>query len=465
MRFDSIKYVYLLGIGGIGMSGLARYFKSLRKSVSGYDKTPSTLTHEMENEGIEIHYGDNVALINKEILNQTNSSTTLIIYTPAIPADHSELKYFIEHKFNLHKRAEVLGWITEGHYTVAVAGTHGKTTTSTLITHILSSSGNDPMAFLGGVSKNYHTNILLGKSGNENKVMVVEADEYDRSFLTLSPDISVITSIDPDHLDIYNNKAVMEESYSMFAGLTHTEGCLITKEKVQSTIQHRGKTYLYSLDQKTDFFAKNINIEEGHYIYDVVTPFGEIKSIKLGVPGLHNVENSIAATAVAKVMHVDDDSIRKALGTFAGVERRFDYQILTSNFIFIDDYAHHPEEIKACLSSVKAMYPGKKITAVFQPHLFTRTRDFADGFAKSLELADNVILLDIYPARELPIEGITSGMLLDKIRIKNKKLCTKTQLIDEVTANIPDVLVTMGAGDIDRLVEPLKNALMKKIGC
>jgi UDP-N-acetylmuramate--alanine ligase len=320
------------------------------------------------------------------------------------------------------------------------------------------------MAFLGGVSKNYHTNILLGKSGNENKVMVVEADEYDRSFLTLSPDISVITSIDPDHLDIYNNRAVMEESYSMFANLTHTEGCLITKEKVQSTIQHKGRTYIYSLDQKADFFAKNINIEEGHYLYDIVTPFGEIKSIKLGVPGLHNIENSIAATAVAKVMNVDDDNIRKAFGTFAGVERRFDYQILTPNLVFIDDYAHHPEEIKACLSSVRAMYPNKKITGIFQPHLYTRTRDFADGFARSLELVDNLILLDIYPARELPIEGITSSMLLDKVKIKNKKLCTKAELVDEVISNMPEVLVTMGAGDIDRLVEPLKNALMKKIG-
>jgi len=462
MRFNSIKYVYLLGIGGIGMSGLARYFKSLGKSVSGYDKTPSTLTHEMENEGIEIHYEDSVSLINKEMLN-ASSDNILVIYTPAVPSDQNELKYFVEHKFNLHKRAEVLGWITEGHYTVAVAGTHGKTTTSTLVTHILRSSGNDPMAFLGGVSKNYHTNILLGKSGNENKVMVVEADEYDRSFLTLSPDISVITSIDPDHLDIYNNKASMEESYSMFANRTHSEGCLITKEKVQFTIQHSGKTYIYSLDQKADFFAKNIHTQEGFYIYDVVTPFGEIKSVKLGVAGLHNVENSIAATAVAKVLNVDDDNIRKALGTFAGVERRFDYQILTPNLIYIDDYAHHPEEIKACLSSVRAMYPGKKITGIFQPHLYTRTRDFADGFARSLELVDNLILLDIYPARELPIEGITSSMLLEKVNIKNKKLCSKTELIDEVTSHMPEVLVTMGAGDIDRLVEPLKNALMKKI--
>lgn len=461
MRFDSLKYVYLIGIGGIGMSGLARYFKSLGKTVGGYDKTPSSLTHDMEKEGIGIHYEDNIALINNEIIKHTSAADTLIIYTPAIPSGHGELKYFSDKKYSLHKRAEVLGWITEGHYTVAIAGTHGKTTTSTLVTHILRSSGTDCMAFLGGVSKNYHTNILLGKAGNENKVMVVEADEYDRSFLTLNPDVSVITSIDPDHLDIYNNKAMMEESYSLFANRTHTDGCLITKAKVQSTIKYSGKTYIYSLDQKADYFAKNINTQEGHYVYDVVTPYGEIKSVRLGITGLHNIENSIAATAVAKVMNVDDENIRKALGTFEGVERRFDYQILTPNFIFIDDYAHHPEEIKACLNSVRAMYPGKKITAVFQPHLYTRTRDFADGFATSLALADNLILLDIYPARELPIEGITSSMLLNKVNLKNKKLCSKAELINEVISNIPDVLVTMGAGDIDRLVEPLKNALFK----
>ena len=462
MKFDSLKYVYLIGIGGIGMSGLARYFKALGKSVSGYDKTPSSLTHEMENEGIKIHYEDNITLISREVMQHTSATDTLIIYTPAVHFDHSELKYFSDKKYSLHKRAEVLGWITEGHFTVAIAGTHGKTTTSTLVTHILRSSGNDCMAFLGGLSKNYHTNILLGKSANEDTVMVVEADEYDRSFLTLNPDVSVITSIDPDHLDIYNDKSHMEESYNMFANRTHADGCLITKEKVQSVIKYEGTILTYSLDQKADYFAKNINTQEGHYVYDVVTPYGEIRSVKLGVTGLHNIENSIAAAAVAKVMNVDDDNIRKALGTFAGVERRFDYQILTPNFIFIDDYAHHPEEIKACLNSVRAMYPGKKITAIFQPHLYSRTRDFADGFARSLELADNLILLDIYPARELPIEGITSSILLDKIKLKNKKLCTKAELIDEVVSHLPEVLVTMGAGDIDRLVEPLKIALLKK---
>src|SRR6185312_15996399 len=353
MRFDTVKYIYLIGIGGIGMSGLARYFKSLGKSVGGYDKTPSSLTHEMENEGITIHYEDNIALIDKNVM-EHSVADTLIIYTPAIPKEHSELNYFIDKKYSIHKRAEVLGWITEGHYTVAVAGTHGKTTTSTLVTHILRSSGNECIAFLGGISKNYHTNILLNKSGNENKVMVVEADEYDRSFLTLNPDIAIITSVDPDHLDIYHDSSHMEESYALFADRIHDDGCLITKEKVQSVIKHKGKTQFYGLNQQADYFAKNINTQNGRYTYDVVTPYGEIKSISLGITGLHNVENSIAAAAVAKMMNVDDDSIRKALGTFAGVERRFDYQILTPQLIFIDDYAHHPEEIKACLGSVKA---------------------------------------------------------------------------------------------------------------
>lgn len=463
MKFDSLKYVYLIGIGGIGMSGLARYFHSLGKSVSGYDKTPSTLTHEMEKEGIAIHYEDTMSLVNPEITAHPSSTDTLIIYTPAIPSEHSELKYFIDKKYSLHKRAEVLGWITEGHYTVAVAGTHGKTTTSTLVTHILRSSGNECIAFLGGVSKNYHTNILLNKSGNENKIMVVEADEYDRSFLTLNPDVAVITSIDPDHLDIYHDTAHIQESYTMFANRTHSEGYLVTKEKLQSVINYKGKTQLYSLYQKADYYARNIQTNEGQSAYDVVTPYGEIKSVSLGVTGLHNIENSIAATAVAKILKVDDESIRRALGTFAGVERRFDYQIKTPNLVFIDDYAHHPEEIKACLNSIKNIYPGKKITAIFQPHLYTRTRDFANGFARSLEMADRVILLDIYPARELPIEGVSSSMLLNKIHIADKKLCTKAELVDEVTSHLPEVLVTMGAGDIDRLVEPLKNALLKKI--
>jgi UDP-N-acetylmuramate--alanine ligase len=462
MKLEGLKYVYLIGIGGIGMSGLARYFKSLGKEVSGYDKTPSSLTDEMEAEGIKIHFEDDMNLVADAVKKHASAEDTLIIYTPAVPHDHSELVYFQTHKYNVHKRAQVLGWITEGHYTVAVAGTHGKTTTTTLVTHILKSSKVDCIAFLGGVSKNYDTNILLAKE-TKKSTMVVEADEYDRSFLTLSPNISVITSIDPDHLDIYGDNAHMQESYSMFANRLDKDGYLVTKQKVKDTLNYKGKTFTYSLNQQADYYAKNIAVKENQYVYDVVTPDGEINSVKLGIPGLHNVENSVAATAVAHLMKIGDNDIRHALGTFEGVKRRFDYQIISPKLVFIDDYAHHPAELTACISSVKALYPGKKITGIFQPHLYTRTRDFADGFAESLDLLDKTILLDIYPARELPINGIDSAMLLGKMKKKDKKLCSKEELVSEVTKDMPEVLITMGAGDIDRLVEPLKTALEKKI--
>jgi len=463
MKLNGLKYVYLIGIGGIGMSGLARYFKALGKAVSGYDKTPSSLTDEMEAEGIDIHFEDNMNVVSDEIKKNPSASDTLIIYTPAVPHEHSELRYFIEHKYSVHKRAEVLGWITEGHFTVAVAGTHGKTTTTTLVTHILKSSQVDCMSFMGGVAKNYDTNVLLAKNTPTAK-MVVEADEYDRSFLKLNPNISVITSIDPDHLDIYGDNAHMEEGYAMFANLLGNDGCLITKQKIKDKLKYKGKAFTYSLNEQADYFAKNISLKESHYEYDVVTPKGEIKSVRLGVPGLHNVENSIAATAVAQQLNVGEENIRKALNSFEGVKRRFDYQIISKNLVFIDDYAHHPTELAACINSVKALYPNKKVTGIFQPHLYTRTRDFADGFAESLSLLDNVILLDIYPARELPIKGIDSNMLLGKITTRNKKLCSKEELVSEVVKDMPEVLVTMGAGDIDRLVELLKNALLKKLG-
>jgi UDP-N-acetylmuramate--alanine ligase len=462
MKLESLKYVYLIGIGGIGMSGLARYFKSLGKVVSGYDKTPSSLTDEMENEGIDIHFTDSVELISDEVKKHSAANATLVIYTPAVPEDHSELKYFIQNKYSVHKRAEVLGWVTEGHYTLAIAGTHGKTTTTTLVTHILRSSQVDCMAFLGGVSKNYDTNILLAKD-TPKATMVVEADEYDRSFLTLHPNVSVITSMDPDHLDIYGDNAHMQESYNMFANLLGKDGCLITKKKVKENLTYKGKTYTYALDQEADYYARNISIKENHYVYDVVTPNGEIKSVRLGVPGLHNVENSVAAIAVAQQVKINDENIKKAVSTFEGVKRRFDYQIISPKLVFIDDYAHHPAELAACINSVKALYPNKKVTGIFQPHLYTRTRDFADGFAESLSLLDKVILLDIYPARELPIKGIDSAMLLNKITKKDKKLSTKENLVNEVIHDMPEVLITMGAGDIDRLVEPLKNALLSKI--
>lgn len=462
MNLAELKYVYLIGIGGIGMSGLARYFKTMGKSVSGYDKTPSSLTDEMEEEGIKIHFDDDVSKINPEIISHPSPKDTLVIYTPAVPEELSELIYFKKQDFNIHKRAEVLGFITEGHYTVAIAGTHGKTTTTTMLTHILKSAQVDCMAFLGGVSKNYNTNVLLG--GNKGgTILVAEADEYDRSFLKLNPDIALITSTDPDHLDVYGDKAHVKESYSMFANRVKKNGYLVTRQTIKDEIGFKGNIVTYSLNGEADCYARNITIIEGKYTYDVVTPQGEIKSVKLGINGIHNIENSVAAVAAARLLKVKSDDIRKALATFQGVKRRFDYQIISPNLIFIDDYAHHPAELKACINSVKALYPGKKITGIFQPHLYTRTRDFADEFARSLELLDHVILLDIYPARELPIKGIDSAMLLGKIKSESKELCTREELADRLIGECPEVLITMGAGDIDRLVEPLKTALLKRI--
>ena len=447
------------------MSALARYFNAMGKRVSGYDKTPTKLTNELISEGIDIHFEDDINLIKSEIKNQ--KSETLIVYTPAIPNDHKELNYFRENNFNIKKRAEVLGMITETSFTIGVAGTHGKTTTSSLIAHILKTANLDPSAFLGGITQNYNTNLLLSNSlknsdarAYNSEIIVVEADEYDRSFLTLHPEIAVITSVDADHLDIYGDKKHMEESYSLFAGQIKSK--LILNKKIVNNIASGNKAITYSASDTTaNYYAQNIQIKNATYLYEVVTPTGVFKNMTLGLPGLHNVENSIAAIAVACVMNISENNIREALKTFRGVKRRFDYQIKTEKLIFIDDYAHHPEELKACISSAKEMYPGKKITGIFQPHLFTRTRDFADDFAKSLDLLDECLLMEIYPARELPIEGVSSKMLLNKMELSKKSICQKKDLLKEVSKLKLDVLLTLGAGDIDTFVEPLKNELMK----
>jgi len=447
------------------MSALARYFNVMGKSVSGYDKTPTKLTDELIAEGIDIHFEDNINLIKSEI--QNAKSEILIVYTPAIPADHKELNYFRENDFNIKKRAEVLGMITETSFTIGVAGTHGKTTTSSLIAHILKVANLDPSAFLGGITQNYNTNLLLSSGlknsepGTRNaELVVVEADEYDRSFLTLHPEIAVITSVDADHLDIYGDKKYMEESYSLFASQVKSK--LILKKSIVNNITSGKQAITYSVNDTTaDYFAQNIKIENAAYQYEVKTPTGVFKNMTLGLPGLHNIENSIAAIAVACLMNISELSIREALKTFRGVKRRFDYQIKNDKLIFIDDYAHHPEELKACINSAKEMYPGKKITGIFQPHLFTRTRDFSDEFAKSLDLLDECILMEIYPARELPIEGVSSKMLLDKMKSLNKSICQKKDLVKEVSKRKLDVLLTLGAGDIDTFVEPLKNELLK----
>lgn len=443
------------------MSALARYFKAMGKEVYGYDKTPTGLTGELIAEGIHIHFEEDVDFINAKV--QTSNwkpETVLVVYTPAVPKSHSEYILFNDKLgFNIRKRAEVLGMITEDSRTVAVAGTHGKTTTSSMIAHILKTAGVDCSAFLGGITKNYNTNLLL--SNELQTPIVVEADEYDRSFLTLHPDVAVITSLDADHLDIYGDKKYMEESYSLFSNQVKAGGKLIVKKEI-TELKSKNSSISYSAKTKADFYAKDIVIKNGEYNYDVVAYAEIIGKIILGIPGFHNVENSVAAVAAAKQLNISNESIQKALNTFKGVKRRFDYQVRTKEIVFIDDYAHHPEELRACISSVKEMYPDKKITGVFQPHLYTRTRDFADGFAQSLDLLDEAILLDIYPARELPIQGVTSSMLLDKMKLKNKSLSSKAELVNDISKRKIEVLLTLGAGDIDTMVAPLKSELMRK---
>ncbi len=464
---SNLQYVYFLGIGGIGMSALARYFHAMGKQVSGYDKTSTKLTTELIAEGINIHFEDDLNCIKSEIRNP--KSEILIVYTPAIPNDHKELNYFKKNNFNIKKRAEVLGMITDASYTIAVAGTHGKTTTSSLVAHILKTAGLDPSAFLGGITQNYNTNLLLSYNlknsrlrSPDSELIVVEADEYDRSFLTLHPEIAVITSVDADHLDIYGDKKYVEESYSMFAEQVKSK--LVLKNTIVNKIISKQQVVTYAVNDATaNYSAQNIRIENATYHYEVITPNGILKNISLGIPGLHNVENSIAAVAVACLMNISEEYIREALKTFYGVKRRFDYHLKTDKMVYIDDYAHHPEELKACINAAREMFPGRKITGIFQPHLYSRTRDFADEFAKSLDLLDECILLEIYPAREQPIEGVSSKLLLDKMKLANKSICSKDDLVKEVSSRELQVLLTMGAGDIDTFIEPIKNELKKTI--
>ncbi len=454
-RFDNI---YFLGIGGIGMSALARYFKRMGRNVSGYDKTPTPLTDELISEGISIHFSDDINAIDPKF---TDKERTLIVYTPAVPANHSELNYFRSNDFTVKKRSEVLGMITEGTFTIAVAGTHGKTTTSSMIAHILKSAGLNCSAFLGGISKNYNTNLLLPEKNSGTAYTVVEADEYDRSFLALSPALSVITSMDADHLDIYGNEGYMVESYRLFAKRLKTDGTLIYKNGLALADLDLSKN-TYSVGNNADYTATNIRIADHRYHFDWKNGNGVISDLTSEMPGLHNVENAIAAIAVARKLNIPDDRIKNALATYSGVKRRFDYRIQRNDFVYIDDYAHHPEELRACISSVKELYPGWKITGIFQPHLFSRTRDFVDGFAKSLSMLDSLILLDIYPARELPIPGITSKIIYDKVQLNDKIMCAKDQVLSILKEKNHQVILTLGAGDIDQLVTPITNNFLKQ---
>lgn len=451
----------MLGIGGIGMSALARYFKANGKTVSGYDRTQTTLTIELKSEGIDVNYLDEVENIPTQ-LTTDNASQSLVIFTPAIPKDSVQYNYLLKSGVNMVKRSVVLGWIAEQSFTIAVAGTHGKTTTSSIITHLLKQADVNCTAFLGGISINYDSNLVLGNyddATNPPKV-VVEADEFDRSFLTLHPDIAVITSMDSDHLDIYGDKEHLEESYRLFAQQVKPKGILIHKAGLSIPVSGT-KIFTYSIEQPADYRAENIVVENNQYVFDLVTPQDRFYKLALGLPGRHNVENAVAACAVALQLEITIEKIKNALASYQGVHRRFEYHIRKNNLTFIDDYAHHPEELRAAINSVKELFPDKKITGIFQPHLYTRTRDFADGFAESLSLLDSLFLLDIYPARELPIEGVTSQMILNKVKSTNKKLVSKENLINELLVSKPEVVLTLGAGDIDALVKPIKEALSK----
>lgn len=450
MNIDRIKQVYLLGIGGIGMSGLARYFHKLGCDVSGYDRTETELTKALVEEGIPVIYEDTIALLPD--FASVPSEETLVIFTPAVPKDLKLKNFLIDNGVTLFKRSQVLGFISASRFTIGVAGTHGKTTTSTMIAHILKDSGYDCSAFLGGISSNYNTNVLFGN----NNVVVVEADEYDRSFLTLHPNIAVVTSADADHLDIYGDASHLIESFEMYLDRVVDGGTSIVKVGLPFS-----GDLSYARDIKADAYADNIEVVEGEFHFDYTAGDLKISNIRLGIPGLHNVENAVAAITVARLLDIDPQKIVSALGNFTGAKRRFEYIVREEKHIYIDDYAHHPEELRAFLSSMRKLYPNKKLTVVFQPHLFSRTRDFVDGFAEVLGLADELLLMEIYPARELPIEGVTSSWLSDKIDLKNKRVVTPEQVLEIVAAESPELLVTVGAGDIDRLVKPLKELLKK----
>ncbi len=466
MDLNNIKIAYFLGIGGIGMSAIARYFNHLGIKVMGYDKTPTKLTDELISEGIDIHFED----LGEKISNfEFRISNLLVILTPAIPANHQEWAWFKSNGYNILKRSQVLGLISQNHTTIGVAGTHGKTTTSTLIAHILKQSTVDCSAFLGGISTNYNTNLLLANSDSstniqhptsniQNSFVVIEADEFDRSFLTLHPTIAIITSTDADHLDIYGEHNELKKSFLDYSNKLVKDGTLIIKKELDLINDLSVNFITYSIQSEADVYAKNIEIIKGEYIFDLVFKGIEIKQLQLGIPGLHNVENAVAACAACLLSGVTELELKNALLDFKGVKRRFEYVIKNENQIYIDDYAHHPEELRAIISSVKNMFPNNEIVVAFQPHLFSRTRDFVDGFAESLSLANEVYLLSIYPARELPIEGITSKIIFDKITC-TKHLVSNQELLNSINNNKPKVFLTLGAGDIDLLIKPIKEIL------
>ena len=448
------KNAYFIGIGGIGMSAIARYFKFKGLNVAGYDKTESELTDTLQKEGIDVHYVDNVDFIPKDIEN------TLVVYTPAIPHDLKELNYVMDNGYNVFKRSKVLGEITDGERCLAVSGTHGKTTTSTLTAHILDESGEGCSAFLGGISKNYGTNLLM----SHTPTVVVEADEFDRSFLQLHPEIAVITAMDADHLDIYGDLEHVHEAFKAFA--SQVSGTVIAKLGLDITSKDTNAKILryHYNDPKADFYARNPQPDKlGYFSFDIVWPGGVIEGVKCGTPGWVNVENSVAAAAICLTYGLKPEAIRHAIGTFQGVKRRMDIHVNTEKISYIDDYAHHPKELATAISSMRDIFPGRKLTAIFQPHLYTRTRDFADDFAAALSKVDKLILLDIYPAREEPIPGVTSEIIFDKVTAPEKVMLHKEELMGYLEKEPVDVLITFGAGNVADFIAPITELLEKRI--
>ena len=451
--------IYFLGIGGIGMSALARYFKAKGHEVAGYDRTPSPLTHRLEDEGISIHYVDDPLLVPENI--------DFVVMTPAIPSNSLELNYLRDRYALIVKRAEVLGMLSRQHKALAVAGTHGKTTTTALVTHILMTAGTKLSAFIGGIARNIDSNVVIGEEQDE--FVVMEADEFDHSFLQLSPFVSIVTSIDADHLDIYGDYQHLVESFNEFVNKTSDDGLVIYHENLP--IKTDKKHITYGLEN-ADVIAKNIRVVDGETCFDVevahngntlktLNTLKSLSTLKMQLFGNHNVQNALAAVIMCSYLGVNEEDIRNGLATFKGVQRRFDIRVKDAEHVYIDDYAHHPEEIKAALQAARKVFPDKELTVIFQPHLFTRTRDFMDGFAESLSLADRVILLDIYPARELPIEGVTSAALLERITSKDKMLCSKETLLDTIKSIDPELVMTVGAGDIDRFVPQIEKMFKK----
>lgn len=446
MNLDATNTLYFIGVGGIGMSALARYYKGLGCEVHGYDKTETSLTKKLVQEGIIIHYEDDLKYIPDQV--------DLVIYTPAVPKDHKELNYFISNGFEVKKRAEVLGMISRNRQAIGIAGTHGKTTTSAILTHILRTGGIDCTAFLGGIAQNFHSNFVTG----ESNWVVIEADEYDRSFLQLTPQYAVILSMDADHLDIYENEDYMHDGFTRFAEQTKSNGKVFLRHGLKLK-RKEIPTETFGVDGGM-YQAKNLRVENGYFVFDFESPVEKIDNILFTLPGRHNVENASAAISVAQQLGVKGESIKKALASFKGIKRRFELVYRNEDVVYIDDYAHHPTELNAAVNAARALFPNRKICGIFQPHLYSRTRDFAAGFAAALDQLDEIILMDIYPARELPMEGVTSKIIFEKMKNPNKVMQAKEELMDHLKTRNFDVLLTLGAGDIDTFVEPIKRLII-----